>query len=677
METIASFSNGSGEATAASAPTPFAILDFLVPGFSTISSFVKTYLGIDLNVYIPILLVVGGAIYAWNYVADHFWNSVTTYLMSSVTIRTDDEIFDMVMAWIAQQGFSRKSRRFMANTKMKTRRRRYYDSDDDDEDDEDKRPLKYTPSFGSHFFWYRGRLIKFVRDENKDRGAVSYYNDSDKQELTLQCFGRSPAILKELLIEARVEYARKDENKTLIYRGGTNQWSETSWQRCLSRSGRPFSTVILNENLKTKLLDDVTDYLNPLTRRWYANRGIPYRRGYLFWGPPGTGKSSASLALAGYFNMEIYMVSLNSPVATEENLTSLFADLPRRCVVLLEDIDSAGLSRTIAEDTAAAANKTPQDPNAPPPPPPKEAAPNSRLSLSGLLNILDGVASQEGRVLVMTTNHLEKLDKALIRPGRIDMITNFGLADSGMAAALFRSIYTPYPGEQVPGSKTVTGVKPTDEQKKEVEQFNARIEMLSHKFGATVPELEFSPAEIQGLLLKNKMSPEEAIENVDAWVVETRADKKAKEVEEAEQRRKEAEEEKEKLEKEEKEKKEEEDKEKRRERRRARKAKRRDAASSSSSESESGSGSSSSDGDEADSEAEEKKEKTKKSKKTKKAKKDSEASPAKETKVDEDVPEPMVVPSLKVEDVSGDETSRKHMKRDSGYGTPTESAEKV
>lgn len=77
----------------------------------------------------------------------------------------------------------------------------------------------------------------------------------------------------------------------------------------------------------------------------YTNRGIPYRRGYLFHGPPGTGKTSLSFAIAGVFGLDIYCVSLLEPTLTEEDLGLLFNSLPRRCVVLLEDIDSAGLIR--------------------------------------------------------------------------------------------------------------------------------------------------------------------------------------------------------------------------------------------------------------------------------------------------------------------------------------------
>ena len=73
---------------------------------------------------------------------------------------------------------------------------------------------------------------------------------------------------------------------------------------------------------------------------------FPYRRGYLLYGPPGTGKSSLSFAVAGYFKLKIYIVSLNSSAMNEENLGTLFADLPKKCVVLLEDIDTAGLTHT-------------------------------------------------------------------------------------------------------------------------------------------------------------------------------------------------------------------------------------------------------------------------------------------------------------------------------------------
>ncbi|KAF4336437.1 mitochondrial chaperone BCS1 [Fusarium beomiforme] len=530
-------------------PSQFAILDFLFPGFSTFSSIVHAYLGIDLNLYIPLLLIVSGIMFAWNYITEYSWSIIGQHLMSAVRIRTDDEIYNIVMAWVANQRFAQGSRRFMVNTNINSRSWflfRWDDENDDEDSSSTKKPLQYTPSVGSHFFWYRGHILLFERHENRERNG--FLTSSEREELSISCFGRNPRIIKELLVDAREQYLKKDEKKTIIYRGSLGQnGGDPTWQRCMSRASRPISTVILNEKVKQDVIADVNDYLDPNTRRWYSNRGIPYRRGYLLHGPPGTGKSSLSLALAGFFRMRIYMVSLSSTMASEENLATLFAELPRRCVVLLEDIDTAGLTHTREEtkgDAADTAVPVTVEPTKPGLPPTTAPALPGRLSLSGLLNILDGVASQEGRVLIMTTNHLEKLDKALIRPGRVDMIVEFGRADAGMSASIFRAIYAPYEGEDTPINGTEI-LDPEEAQKqaalaeKTRQETIERVNALADKFAAKVPELEFSPAEIQGLLLKHKRNPEAVIDAVDDWVIETRKEKKQKEIEDAEKRRKE------------------------------------------------------------------------------------------------------------------------------------------
>ncbi|PTB67185.1 hypothetical protein BBK36DRAFT_1118297 [Trichoderma citrinoviride] len=550
-------------------PNPqFALLNYFFPGFSMLTTALQTYLGIDLNFYIPLLVAVFGLNFLWGYFSNSVWAWIDAYLMSSFRVRTDDETYNMLMLWISRQAFSQNSRRFLVNTDLYSRNSYIWGAGQDDSDDEDgeedaavdmigpKQALHYTPSFGSHLFWYKGWPMLFERIQNNQQ--LNFQSASEREELSISCFGRNPSLLKDLLIEARQLYLKKDERKTLIYRSASPSYGgEPYWQRSMSRPNRPFSTVILSEKMKQDLIDDVADYLNPATRRWYANRGIPYRRGYLLYGPPGTGKSSLSLALAGYFRMKIYIVSLSSIAATEEGLSSLFSNLPNRCLVLLEDIDTAGLTHTREEP-----NLTPSRPPTPSPSGvdgstgPATASGGGRLSLSGLLNILDGVASQEGRLLIMTTNHIEKLDKALIRPGRVDMMVPFSLADRTMTEAIFRAIYAPFeseiPSDEVASKpkKRVTGSRPAtpdaaakERWAKQHAEISQRIEALSLEFSARIPEFEFSPAEIQGLLLRHKRSPEDAIAAADAWVTQTRKDKKEKEVREAEKRRKEQEEE--------------------------------------------------------------------------------------------------------------------------------------
>ncbi|XXG95912.1 hypothetical protein Hte_002188 [Hypoxylon texense] len=532
-----------------------ALIDFFFPGFSIFAGAISKYLHIDLNLYLPLLLLTGVLTVVWNYASSYLWEQLETHFMSVVDIRTDDEIYNILMAWVANQRFSQGARRFVVNTNLNSRSWRlwYFDYDDDEEEHlseskKKKKVLSYTPSFGSHYFWYRGRLLLFRRQSKESN---SFMLVSEREEISISCFGRNPWILKELLMEARQMYLQKDEHKTLIYRGTLKPGStEPTWQRCMARASRPFSTVILNEKTKQELIDDVTDYLRPSTQRWYANRGIPYRRGYMLHGPPGTGKSSLSLALAGFFKMRIYIVSLSSITANEETLAALFAELPRRCVVLLEDIDTAGLTHTregiqgqaqsqSTDDDMVPGQLTTGNGNT------NNNGPTGRLSLSGLLNILDGVASQEGRVLIMTTNHRDQLDSALIRPGRVDMIVEFGLADEEMTEAIFRAIFAHLDGDDDNVDTAADVPLDADERKKlELEKakvqaaHDAKVDIQAKAFAAKVPTHEFSPAELQGYLMKYKRNAQGAIDNIEAFIEQTRKDRKEKQLKEAEEKRK-------------------------------------------------------------------------------------------------------------------------------------------
>ena len=285
------------------------------------------------------------------------------------------------------------------------------------------------------------------------------------------------------------------------------------------------------------IINDMNEYLHPLSPKWYATRGIPYRRGYLFHGPPGTGKTSLSFALAGIFGLEIYVISLQEPTLTEGDLMQLFNGLPRRCIVLLEDVDAAGLIRDgksdAAEDESRSKHRNRKGKNTQEKPEEKKSGeekasekpkeedftlkdlarelksinsskpsnersqassnrqPGTGISLSGLLNAIDGVATHEGRVLIMTTNHPEKLDAALVRPGRVDRRVEFKLAKKEQIRELFLRMYAgtestalnPQPNgvhngtisgsangsanghltEKVPNGHAVTG-KPVDEK---------------------------------------------------------------------------------------------------------------------------------------------------------------------------------------------------------------------
>ncbi|KAG5786778.1 hypothetical protein H9Q69_014148 [Fusarium xylarioides] len=243
------------------------------------------------------------------------------------------------------------------------------------------------------------------------------------------------------------------------------------------------------------------NFLDPQTKLWYAKRSIPYRRGYLLFGPPGTGKSSFSLSIAGELDLDIYVISI--PSVNDQTLKDLFDGLPDRCVVLLEDIDAAGATRSRdlrSEDSDSEGDTGPR----------KKA-----VTLSGLLNTLDGVASQEDRIPIMTTNHVGKLDEALIRPGRVDFKVEFRLADRETAEQLFYFVL----GHQEQGS--LEGDQEWDS--------DLQIEEQAAEFAAKVPDLKFSSAEIVSYLVRYRDYPAAAIENCGQWVDGLLKEKEAKE----------------------------------------------------------------------------------------------------------------------------------------------------
>lgn len=100
---------------------------------------------------------------------------------------------------------------------------------------------------------------------------------------------------------------------------------------------------MINPETESEVFNAVKQFLSPSIRPWYNEHGFPHRLGYLFYGPPGTGKSSTAFVLASYFCLPIYILSLNGLTMDENACVKLFKELPDRCILLREDIDTAEL----------------------------------------------------------------------------------------------------------------------------------------------------------------------------------------------------------------------------------------------------------------------------------------------------------------------------------------------
>ena len=527
-------------------------------------------LGFDITLIVSLCFLIYVLRFAWKHVSEQF----SEYFMSSIRIDSDDDIYDHVMEWIGVQNVSKRSRKLMA----KSGRENAWDLVDGDAGMPDldsnklvnfsnweaKVPPKFQPSFGVHRFFHQGRLFHLTR-ENKQvmRDGSRGISVREEENIALTCAGRSAQPIKDLINIARDHYLKKEKSCTVVRRPSPKEQrgrGRSPWMKVATRPSRPMATVVLDHEQKKRVLLDINEYLHPSTPRWYANRGIPYQRGYLFHGPPGTGKSSLAWAIAGVFGLDIYCISLVDPSLTEEDLGMMFATLPRRCVVLLEDIDSAGLSKRqeaeIIEDPKAgdesaakigaeitraikSVRKNGQTDRE-----------NQGISLSGLLNAIDGVASHEGRVLLMTTNFPDKLDEALIRPGRVDMKVKFTEATRFQIYELFTRMYSAdTPASLAPEqikldsivkangnvnrgnlggsflqliSPKVEDVMTPSESPRHANTPTtpyspSSIEEIATQFADSLPEDEFTPAEIQGYLLTRKKEPLKALEGVGAW----------------------------------------------------------------------------------------------------------------------------------------------------------------
>lgn len=312
----------------------------------------------------------------------------------------------------------------------------------------------------------------------------------------------------ELLEEVQEAYLKRKGNRVAIYRGLKLQ-NMLRWALSSSKPPRSLSTLALAPETKSELLSDIKSFLSPNSKDWYISYRIPYRRGYLFHSPPGTGKSSMCFVIAGLLCLDIYTISLKTSKVDKDNLSQLFQELPSHCILLLEDIDNAGISQPLLRKVYKSdeVNGFSEDRN----------SIHSVVSLSALLNCLDGIGAQEGRILIMTTNHPDKLDAALTRPGRVDKKYWFGYADRNSIESIFLLVYKPFiDGASVDFTSCKPAKKPEDQPAKTTA--NKTIRGLSMKFAELVPAYQFTAAEIQSYLLDLRDDPVKAVRNAADWV---------------------------------------------------------------------------------------------------------------------------------------------------------------
>ena len=330
---------------------------------------------------------------------------------------------------------------------------------------------------------------------------ITVYTDKDRKKenytikiKTKQNENTTMDILEEFCKHCITEYKTFLTGTVWVQQIYTNNNSE--WKSSPSNNYRQLDTIILKNDLKNRIKNDVQLFLN--SEEWYQHRDISYTRGYLFYGQPGTGKTSLIKGLSLFSKRHIHYLMLNE-VESDTQLVELINSINyKETILVIEDIDAMiNVVKSRNDDDKKSYEEYKKE---------KEMenvnqkftineweklesekSKKSSVTLSGLLNVIDGVFSCHGRILIMTTNHPEILDNALIRPGRIDCKYLFDNCDKKQIGELYEMFF----------NKTLD-----DENIKQLEN---------------IKTMEYSPAHITSIFLRYRNEPNNALLHLDNY----------------------------------------------------------------------------------------------------------------------------------------------------------------
>lgn len=265
--------------------------------------------------------------------------------------------------------------------------------------------------YGSHYFFIKRKPIKLFMERIENNTNM----ELDKIEITT--FGRSQKFFNKLLTEINKNINNSDS--VLIHK-----YMDSYWDKVINQNKRNMDTVFLDNNIKQNIINHLDHFVS--NEKWYIENGISYQTGILLYGISGGGKTSLIKAIASKYNYELYILSVKHLNKIEDAIINL----PHNTILLIEDIDANSAIQERSIEGYKKENSTEEKFNI--------------TNLSDVLNTLDGIIANHGRILIATTNYMDKLDKALIRPGRFDLIQELGYVTLNVVNQFFNRYYPDY-----------------------------------------------------------------------------------------------------------------------------------------------------------------------------------------------------------------------------------------
>jgi len=269
--------------------------------------------------------------------------------------------------------------------------------------------LLYKAPYGDYMIRYKETEIHIIYDYNN---TIVGTRQVPKYLEFINISNDDKNILEDFVEDARL-FCKKPEkppvksNFTKIYQFDTGKGR---WSLLSKLKKRDLDSIYLNENEVNIIEQDIDKFID--SEETYEKFGIPYKRNYLFYGIPGTGKTSLLFSLASKYNMSLAIVNFG-PVIDDSLFMNIVHSMPENSLFILEDIDGLFIDRS-----QGSSNK-------------------SMVSFSGILNTLDGVGRKNKLITFMTTNHTDRLDPAILRPGRVDYKIEFTYATTHQISQMY------------------------------------------------------------------------------------------------------------------------------------------------------------------------------------------------------------------------------------------------
>lgn len=255
----------------------------------------------------------------------------------------------------------------------------------------------FGPGLGFHWFIWEGRYFWFNVSRLNSSGT-----DIEKEEFTLYTFGRTTEPFERLVESFRI---KRNPDFVRIYSPSDHGWTPSGRLRIANSE-----TLILDPQVEKDLWEPLEWFIH--NEEWYRNKGLAYKHTIILEGPPGTGKSSLVKAIARRYKRDLHQINLSEH---GRRLGDLLSKLQPGDMVCIEDFDDVKtLHRRAASDPTKRLEIAEAEQ--------KEAAMlmDCDIPLSTFLNILQGVIELDDIIIVLSTNHLEKIDPAVYRPARVD-----------------------------------------------------------------------------------------------------------------------------------------------------------------------------------------------------------------------------------------------------------------